>query len=325
MTIVLIFAGLMALTLIAPNAVSATDISPRRGVRLWTCVLTLRAVIACALALIAVFYLPATELFGLLTHWCLHAVLPFFAQHLGFDGHYLGDAAALVPSLVISALLVSAGFGLLRATRATRSVLRGNAIGSGPRRSTIIAGPEIVVAAAGVRDPRVVVSAGALLKLDEDELAAGLEHEWGHVANRHAQRLAFAQLCLAMSRFLPGGRAALRELRFQLEREADEYSVQRTGDALALAAAITKAAGAVPAARQSVPMPLLGGTERVADRIRLLLGGAGRPSGGASAIVRGLTGLTAVLALILALSLPLLVVEAPAAGAAWHGAHDCPS
>lgn len=323
MIVALAISALLAVTLIAPHAIRASVLKPRTGVRLWTAVLLLRAVLACALALIAVFYVPATEAFNLLTHWCIHAVVPFFAQHLGFDGHYLGDAAVMVPALVIGTLLASACFGTIRAARAVRALLKRHSIGEGPRKSTIVPGAEIVVAAAGVRDPKVVVSAGALVELDEDELAAGLEHEWGHIANGHGRVLVLAQACLAMSRFVPGGSRALRELQFQLEREADEYAVHRTGDALALAAAITKAAMTGHPPRPTPALSLLGGARRTAERVRLLIGGGSVRSGKASMLASAITSVAALLAIALTLSLPALVAQAPAAEGNWHSSHDC--
>jgi Zn-dependent protease with chaperone function len=318
---ILVLAGsvLLATALLAPHALRQSALPPAVGVRLWTTVLVLRASVACAIALVAVHYLPATELFGLLTRWCFHAVLPFFAQHLGFDGHNLGDAAVLVPTIVIAALGVSGCFGLLRAARSASRMLARNAVGLGPRKSTVVAGPEILVAAAGVRRPRVVVSAGALLELDEQELAAGLEHEWGHVEHHHALISAGGHLCLAVSRILPGGRKAYLALRFHLERQADQYAIERTGDPLALAAAIAKAA---PARGATPAMGLLGGDTSGIERVRLLMGRGGRHSRSAARAGRILAGTAALLGALVVLSLPVMVASAPAGGA-WHGGHAC--
>lgn len=320
------FAVVLALALIvalaAPHHLRQSALPSASAIALWSSVLVLRAALSVALALVAVFYLPATELFGLLTHWCLHTVLPFAATHFGFDGHQVGAVAVLVPAIVIACFALSGGFAIGRGVALARRWLRRGALGPGPRGSTIVGGSEVIVAAAGLRSPRVLVSAGALLTLDDDELAAGLEHEWGHIRRRHGLISAAGQICLAVSRFLPGGCRALDLLRFHLERDADEYAVSRTGDPLALASAISKATR--PGAGEAAPaLAMLGGGSGVAERLRLLLAA---PAGGRSprvVIARALTLGSAVLALALALSIPLLL-SAPLA-AHDVGAHGCPA
>jgi Zn-dependent protease with chaperone function len=100
----------------------------------------------------------------------------------------------------------------------------------------------VLVAAAGLMHPRLVVSAGALAVLDDEELAAGLAHENGHIARRHHLGFAYAECCRAVARMLPGTRRAVAELRFHLERDADEWAIRRHHDPFALASAIYKAA-----------------------------------------------------------------------------------
>lgn len=319
-----LFAAALAAALIAPHGVAQRGLPPRTGIALWMGVLTLRAVMALALAAIALLYLPATELFGLLTHWCLHAVVPFLTTHLGFDGHRLGDVAVLVPALVIALFTLSAAFALSRAAIAARGLLRREALGAGPRGSLIIGGSEVTVAAAGLRAPRVVVSAGALVHLDDAELAAGLEHEWGHVRRRHGLLAAWGQLCGGVSRFLPGGRRALNMLHFQLERDADEYAVARTGDRLALASAIAKAAAAhgpdsTPAIAQ------LGGAGGACERVSVLLGGIPPPlPSKATSFARLLTLGIGVLSVSLLALMPALLAS-PLAVHAAGAAHGCPA
>jgi len=77
--------------------------------------------------------------------------------------------------------------------------------------------------------------------LDDEELAASLEHERGHVARRHRFALVIAEVCRASARALPGTRHAVAELIFHLERDADRLVVDRLHDPAALASAICKA------------------------------------------------------------------------------------
>ena len=278
----------------------------------WVAVLVLRAATATSLAFFTFVVLPRTEYFEMISHRCWHAIVPLLEAHLGLNGHDIGEAAALLPAFVLAGSLVSALWALRRAAQAVRRLLRGHGLEGGPDGSLIVGGQPVVIAAAGLRNPRVVVSAGALMTLDDDELAASLEHERGHIERRHRFILLFAQLCRALARFLPGTRAAVAELAFHLERDADEYAVRRH-DPAALAAAICKAAGA------GEPNPAFAGLggSHVTQRVTALIGQsrvghrAGRMSAAMAAAIAGT-------ALVLA-----LVVPAAAFGAA-SGADAAP-
>lgn len=173
----------------------------------------------------------------------LDAARPATAAIL-FDvqGHAIGGAAALTPAVLVAVSLLAALLGTMRAARAVAATLRRRSLGAGPQNSVIVGGPEVFVAAAGLVHPTIVVSAGAFAVLDEEELAAGLAHEHGHIARRHHLGLAYAECCRAVARVLPGTRRAVRELRFHLERDADEWALRRNHDPCALASAICKAA-----------------------------------------------------------------------------------
>lgn len=272
----------------------------------WVAVLVLRAATATSLAFFTFFVLPGTEYLEMISHRCWHAIVPLLEAHLGLNGHDLGEAAALLPVFVLAGSLVSALWALRRATRGVRRLIGRDAVEGGPDGSLIVGGQPVIVAAAGLRHPRVVVSAGALMALDDAELAASLEHERGHIERRHRFVLLVAQLCRALARFLPGTRAAVAELAFHLERDADEFAVRRRHDPAALAGAICKAAGA------GDPSPAFAGLggSHVTERVMALIGqprgshGAGRMSAAMAAAIAGT-------ALVLA-----LVVPAAAFGAA---------
>ncbi|UJA19239.1 M56 family metallopeptidase [Thermoleophilia bacterium SCSIO 60948] len=239
---------LAAALVVLPHAINQSRLSSTTGACLWLAVLSLRAVLAISLVLTVVLIVAPTDAFTLLTHWCIHAVIPLLESHLGFDGHRLGGIALTVPVALLVVSSFTALFAAWRGARLVAGWVRRSSLGPGPRSSLLIDGSEVMVACAGVRRPKVVVSLGALVVLDRAELDASLHHEWGHAARRHAVAVVFGQLCLGASRLLPGGRRALAMLRFHLERSADEYAVQATGNPLALASAICKAAGARPVA-----------------------------------------------------------------------------
>lgn len=297
-------ATLVGICLVAAHLLPGSRLAPSSGIALWLTALALRAVVALAAAAALIHFLPRTEPFRLVTGWCLHAVLPYVSAHLGLSGHRLGETAAVLPGALLAISLLAAVFGAWRAARALSSWLGESAIGTGPRKCLIVGGPEIVVAAAGLRHPRVIVSAGALAALDEEELQAGLAHERAHIGRRHSYLSLIGGLLFAIGRVVPGNARSLAELSFHLERDADESAVRRDGNPLALAAAICKA-GRGP---QLTATPLIAGLAgcAVSARLRLLLDRrAAQPS-------RALT----MFALGLAASMAVSVIALLGAGAA---------
>ena len=265
---VIVLGAVLVPGMAVPYLLPRASLAPMTGAALWLAVLHLRAVVVVLATLIAVFYLPATALFQVLTHWCVHAVLPFLSTHLGLSGHGVGDAAALLPGLVVCISAGWAAFAIWRAARGIRSWVTRSSLGTGPGESVIVGGERVIVAAAGIRNPKVVVSTGALTRLDEDELVASLEHERGHIARHHPYFVLAGNLAHAIARPLPGTKDALGRLQFCLERDADEYAVKRTRDPVALASAICKAANDSPGTGPA--LATLASSEAPA-RLRLLL------------------------------------------------------
>jgi hypothetical protein len=317
MTVVVATVILAAIAL--PHGLRLERASPPLAATLWMSALTLRALTAVFTAVFVLLYLPGSELFQLISHLCWHTVLPFMATHLGISGHDVGDAALVAPSFALAASALSALVGLWRAARRVRALLTRHSIGQGPGQSVILDDGEVLVAAAGLRRPRVVVSAGALVVFDDEELAASLDHEHGHIAHRHRFVVVAAHLCRALGRFLPGTRAATRELTFHLERDADRYAVRRRHQPAALASAICKAAEAQLLAGPA--LALSGGG--VTRRVEALLDE--RPPAGRQLRLRVLAAAMLVLVALALSALP------QAAHAGYHGAsttrstHQCPS
>lgn len=319
--IVATLAGAVALAIVLPHLLPLERVHPGTAAAVWSAALVLRALAVVAAALSLVWALPASEVFGLVTHWCWHAVLPFLAGHFGVNGHELGDVAALGPLVIVGTSLVWVAVGVWRAARALRAFLRGAAQGRGPRDSVLVADHGVVVAAAGLTRPTVVVSAGALAHLDDDELAAGLEHEHGHIQRRHRFVLLVAELCRAAARFLPGTRTATEELRFHLERDADQWAVRRNSDPLVLASAICKA-GVHRLAFTPVLTPLGGrGATRRVNQLLAQPGRPGRPTRGPKALAALMVTLTVTAVAVL----PVAALAQRDRVGADHGVHSCPS
>jgi len=317
---ILALAAVVAAAIVLPHVLRLERVSPATAATLWVGALGLRALAAVFTALYVVLFMPATQLFDALTHWCWHTIVPLATTHLGFSGHSVGDAMTTVPSMLLATSAVSIGFGVWRASRAVHRLLTHEAIGAGPDGSVIIGGSDVVVAAAGLARPRLVVSAGALASLDDDELAASLDHEHGHIERRHRYVLLYAEVCRALGRFLPGTSAAVHSLRFELERDADCWALLRSHDRFALASAICKAA--IPCGGRGPALASLGGGD-VARRVDELV--AARPplsrSRTATLNVLAATGVTLVVALSAAV--PLAVIEGSQRAAQSQVKHPC--
>lgn len=318
----------VALALAAGLAISAPHLLQLEGAHapsaagVWLLALGLRALVAVYAAVFAIFFLPTTDVFGVVTHWCWHAGVPLFARHIGLSGHSIGDLALLAPVIGLAVSLTSVSLGLWRAARAISVWVRRTSIGPGPQRSLIVGENDIVIAAAGLRRPRVIISAGALTTLDDEELAASLAHEQCHIVRRHQLVLVFAEVCCALGRLLPGTRRAVHELVFHLERDADRWAVERRHDPRALASAICKAAQRRPAGGKAL-MTLGGGG--VTRRVRQLLGAGTAAAPRRRRHLDLLATSMALLVLALGVALPSAASAGVHAAASNATAHPCPT
>lgn len=299
MTAAVMGMALLGVVLVAPRVVRLDEAPPALAAATWFSALVARAGLTIVAAAGVIVAVPSTSLFETVSGWCWHTILPVIAAHLGFNGHSLADAAILLPTLLLAVSTVSVGFGLWRAARRVARLLKCG-FGPGPRDSIIIRDGTVVVAAAGLRRPRVVVSAGALAALDDAELYASLEHERGHIVHRHRWAMLVGTLCRAIGWFIPGGRAALSELAFHLERDADRFAIDHHHEPRTLASAICKAAAGgslgVP------PATSLAGSG-VVRRVSQLLGD-GPTRAGSSRLSRVIAAVTVASALILMAAVP---------------------
>lgn len=262
--------GGLAAVIALPHLLRVSAIEPATAAALWAANLGLRALSGIFIAVSLMVLVPTSEVFSSLTHWCWHAILPLVATHLGLTGHSVGDVATLLPSIVLLLSLFWVAIGVVRVARAVRELVRRAALGPGPDDSVIVGGAGVVLAATGLTRPTVIISAGALAQLDDEELAAGLAHERGHIVRRHRWILVYAELCRALGVFLPGTKAAVAQLTMHLERDADRWALVARNDRLALASAIVKAASSL--SRPSTAIVALGGpddqlTQRLKDLV----------------------------------------------------------
>jgi Zn-dependent protease with chaperone function len=259
--VVLLLAALVGSFL--PHVLQLRHAPPLTAVVIWLAALTLRAVSVALAAAWLVLFFPGTHLFEALTHWCW--------RHLAsaaLNGHDVGHVTTLVPTLLGIASIVSVAVAGVKLTSALRS-LRVTTAGDGPAGSVIVGGDAITLAVVGVVRPRVLISTGALLELDDEELEAALTHERAHIARRHRYVLLWAEACRALARFMPATRKCADELAFHLERDADQWALARPVSRGALAAALRKASTSHVGGSGIV---LALGATRVDERLAEILG-----------------------------------------------------
>lgn len=273
MTALLAVLGVAALASALPVAARPQRATPAIAIAIWSASLVLRALVAAGVVALLIAWFPASAVFSALAHRCWHEVLPLLSTHVAIDGHAVGDAVSIVPGAALVLSLTAALVQLTRTNSKLRQRVAGLILGSGPNRSLLVADRRVMLAVMGFRRPRIVVSAGALTALDDDELEASLAHERGHIARRHRFVVLLGALCAAVARPLPGTRAAFSELLLHVERDADAYAVEHRHDPAALASAICKTALSAGTGTQLPALGLNG--SHVTARVSELLAGGG--------------------------------------------------
>lgn len=249
----LVAASLLVIAL--PHVLQLRRADPAAACALWGAGLGVRAMLVVGAVCGGLLLLHPAHLFEAIAQW------PCAPKH-----RVAGHVAAALGGLALSLSLLYALARVAQAAVAVRRLVR-HPLGRGPEGSLIVGGDGVVLAAAGLLRPRLLVSAGALAHLDDAELRVAIAHEQAHIRRGHRWALLFAEICRVLGRPLPGTAHAVRELRLHIERDADRTAVRGRPERLALASAIVKAA-----AVSSVPsgVAYLAGDDTVA-RVRELL------------------------------------------------------
>ncbi|MGK2877620.1 MAG: M56 family metallopeptidase [Solirubrobacterales bacterium] len=237
-------AAALAIAMLVPNALRLEKALPIVAAAIWLAALILRALFAILAAVSLLELLPGTSPFNALAARCWNATLPFVVSHLGVSGVTLVQATMLLPLVLIASWALMRAGQITHSHRSMRRTLTSISLGEGPAGSVIVGGTPVIVAAAGLVRPEIVLSTGALTHLDDEELDAGIAHERGHIARSHRWWLALADVCRSVARLVPGTNYAMKQFRFHLERDADQWAVARTRNPLALASAICKTGSA---------------------------------------------------------------------------------
>src|SRR5438128_2707479 len=113
-----------------------------------------------------------------------------------------------------------------------------------------------IIAIVGTFRPRLFIAHEVLLSLNEEELAAAIAHECGHLAARDNLKRTLLGICRDTLVLVPFGRAVDRVWAECAEGAADEFAAQQSrATALNLASALVTIAKMVPAgARADVPL-----------------------------------------------------------------------
>ena len=143
-----------------------------------------------------------------------------------------------------------------------------------------------IIAVVGTLRPRLFIAERVLDSLTEDELAAAIAHEGGHLAARDNFKRALLRGCRDLLTIVPSGRSLDRAWSESIECAADEHAAQISPDiALNLASALVTIARMIPVGvRTQLPLAtfLVGEETRgIKGRVRRLIeiASTGRSSG----------------------------------------------
>jgi len=141
-----------------------------------------------------------------------------------------------------------------------------------------------VIAVVGTFRPRLFVADGIFDALNDEELAAAVAHERGHLVARDTLKRAVMRACCDLLLCVPAGRSFNRAWEIEAERAADEYAARDGATvALDLAAVLIKIARLVPrGGKPAMPAGAFlieAADEGVAGRVRRLTELAGHDDG----------------------------------------------
>lgn len=169
----------------------------------------------------------------------------------------------------------------LRSWLATRALLKEWLSAATPFRLDQIKVPTFVlphsfpiIAVVGAIRPRLFIASHVLETLSDEELAAAIAHEYGHLAAQDNFKRSVMRISRAALLIIPCGRWLDRTWSEASESAADEYAAQRSSQvALDLASALVRIARMIPQGqRQTLPAAVSGfliGTETPGVQVRV--------------------------------------------------------
>jgi Zn-dependent protease with chaperone function len=216
----------------------------------------------------------------------LSVALLFVPAYVGYEPHGTSEVVSSKLGALAAISFLGLGFAVWRAFRSwlatkklERQWLRAATITSLPLikiPTYRIAHPFPIIAVVGTVRPRLFIAEQVLESLTEDELAAAIAHEGGHLAARDNFKRALLRACRDLLTIVPSGRSLDRAWSESVECAADEHAAQLSSDvALNLASALVRIARMVPVGvRTELPLAtfLVGEETRgIKARVRRLL------------------------------------------------------
>ena len=187
-------------------------------------------------------------------------------SYLMYEPHVTDEYVGWKLGILAAFSAFGVGLAFLRGVRswlATRSLLRKWLLASTPIKLDSINVPTFVlqhsfpiIAVVGAIRPRMFIASHVLESLSEEELAAAIAHEYGHLAagdnfKRSVMRVSRAALLL-----IPCGRSLDRAWSEASESAADEHAAQKSSlVALNLASALVRIAKMIPQGQRQI-MPV---------------------------------------------------------------------
>jgi Zn-dependent protease with chaperone function len=182
-------------------------------------------------------------------------VISLFGQRISYPAANVGAIAVTALAALGLAMAAAAGSGLVREVLADRRFRRRLArLSPAPRDGAwVIPDPQPRAFCAGLLNPRVYVSTGALEMLDAPGLAAVLAHEQHHALRHDPLRLACGRALTRALFFIPGHRDLVERQHALAEISADDAAVVAAGgDRQGLASAMLRFSDASRADRRGV-------------------------------------------------------------------------
>jgi Zn-dependent protease with chaperone function len=256
----------------------------------------------------------------------------FVPAYVGYEPYGTSEVVSTKLAALAAVSILGLTFALSRAFRswrATKRLEREWLRDAVPIRLALLEIPTFrithsfpIIAVVGTFKPRLFIAEQVLESLTEDELAAAIAHETGHLAARDNFKRALTRGCRDLLTIVPSGRSLDRAWSESVECAADEHAAQLSADvALNLASALVRIARMVPVGgRTELPLAtfLVGEETRgIKTRVRRLIeiasasrsNGDHRPQVGGIALIAGLLAFVALTVAVAADSHVLLAVH----------------
>lgn len=206
-------------------------------------------------------------------------------SYLIYEPHTTDEFVSWKLGALATVSAIGVGLALWRGIRlglATRSLLRDWLSSSTPIKLDSINVPTFVlqhsfpiIAVVGAIRPRLFIATHVLESLSQEELAAAIAHEYGHLAARDNFKRTVMRISRAALLLIPCGRSLDRAWSEASESAADEHAAQKSSlVALNLASALVRIARMIPHGQHQV-MPaavsafLVGGEDAPGVKVRV--------------------------------------------------------